>query len=79
MDVRELGLTLVQAPVRTAVGLAFAAAMSWQLLFGGSHAAIWFGIYGSWAAALACLFVMSRAEDDDDGAASTEDPENPHV
>jgi hypothetical protein len=53
--------------------------MSWQLLFGGSHVAIWFGIYGSWAAALVCLFVMSRGAADDDGAESIEESEDHHV
>jgi hypothetical protein len=79
MDVRELGQSLAQSTVRAAVGLGFALAISWQLLFGGSHVAMWSCIYGSWAAALVCLFVMSRAADDEDGADPVEEAENPHV
>ncbi len=80
MDGRGLGQALAQAPVRTALGLAFALAISRQLIFGGSHVAIWFGIYGSWAIALACLFAMSRAPDDDqDGAENAGESEDSHV
>jgi hypothetical protein len=65
MHLRELGRTLVEPRVRTAVGVVFAFALSWQLLFGGSHIAIMVTIYGSWAAAVLCLFLMSRAPSDD--------------
>jgi hypothetical protein len=66
MNVREVGQALAAPRVRIAIGCAFAFAISLQLLFGGSHTAIWFGIYGSWAVALGALFVMSRAQDEDD-------------
>jgi hypothetical protein len=79
MNGRGLEQALVQTPVRTALGLVFALAISRQLIFGGSHVAIWFGIYGSWAAALVVLFVMSRGEDDDDGVEIVEDSEDRHV
>jgi hypothetical protein len=78
MTVRELGRALARAPARTATGLVFALAISWQLLFGGSAVAIWFGIYASWAAALVCLFVMSRA-DDEDAADPPEESTDRHV
>jgi hypothetical protein len=76
MNVREVGQTLAAAPVRTGIGCAFAFAISRQLLFGGSHAAIWFGIYGSWAVALVALYVMSRAPDDDDADTEDDDSKN---
>lgn len=79
MNGGELGRTLARSPIRTGIGLAFALAMSWQLLFGGSHTAIWFGIYGSWAAELVCLFVMSRGDADQDGAEHVEHSEDRHV
>ena len=84
MDVREVGRSLAQAPVRTAIGCAFAFAISKQLLFGGSHTAIWFGIYGSWAVALVALYVMSRADDgepddDDEGAPLHPESKDSHV
>ena len=76
MDVREHGQGLAQQRIRTVIGVVFAFAISWHLLFGGSHIAIWYTIYGSWADVVLCLFVMSRAnaddpaEDDDESEAS---------
>jgi hypothetical protein len=62
MQVRELGRWLAEPRSRTAVGVVFAFALSWHFLFGGSHIESVATIYGSWAAAVLCLFVMSRAE-----------------
>jgi hypothetical protein len=65
MHLRELGRGLTEPRVRTALGVVFAFALSWQLLFGGSHIAIMYTIYGSWAVAVLCLFIMSRAPADE--------------
>lgn len=64
MHLRDLARGLVEPRVRTAVGVVFALAVSWQLLFGGSHIAVWYTIYGSWAAAVLFLFLMSHAGED---------------
>ena len=74
MHLRELARGLMEPRVRTAVGIVFALALSWQLLFGGSHIAIWYTVYGSWAAMVLCLFIMSRApaEDEPENAEPTE-------